>query len=187
MDRPDRLEQLVQSYGALVARPWDLRSGADPRVWFAVYDPADERRVRARLGDFEALTREAGRGWHACDFSGTFAAWLSAHRYREAYFESPHDLRGRLRDFRDVVAAQLSSALAAGGFEGVVAVTGLASLRGFVTVPEFLEDARERVLGRLLVLFPGSYEAGAYRLLDGRDLASYPVTRVSGSEGGLPP
>ena len=185
MDRPDRLERLARSYGALVGRPWDLRSGTAPRIWFAVYDPEDERRLRARLGEIEALTREAGRGWQPCDFTGAFAAWLSSHRYREAYFEAPHGLRGRLKEFREVVAAQLTAALSAAGFSGVVAVTGLASLRGFVSVQELLDDAHEGVQGRLLVFFPGSYEKGAFRFLDGRDLTPYPATHVGGADGGL--
>ncbi len=177
------MERLLRSYAALVARPWDVSGGSGTRTWFAVYPPEEERRLRARLLWFEQATRVTGHPWIPCDLTKLFAEWLSAHRYREAYFEAPHDLRGRLREFREVVSARVAAATAAAGFEGVVALTGLASVRGFVGVPEVLEDTREGLLGRLLVFFPGEFEKGEYRFLDARDRAPFAVTNVAGADG----
>ena len=48
-----RIEDLKDRYESHVSMPWDRTLAGPQRVWFAVYDKADERRLRARLGDLQ--------------------------------------------------------------------------------------------------------------------------------------
>lgn len=183
MTRVESLDGLLESYGVTVARPWDAQLASPYRTWLALYPPPAERRLRAAAGRLEEATRNAGHGWVACDFSRTLADWLGNHRYREAYFASPHDLRDRLKEFREVVSRQLAGATGAAGFEDVVALFGLASLWGFISPLEVVEEARSAVRGRLLVLFPGERAAGGVIFLDGRDPLEVPEATTVLAEG----
>jgi len=67
----------------------------------------------------------------------------------------------------------------------VVAVSGVASLFGFMRVSRLMELVEDSICGRLLVLFPGAYEDNNYRLLDARDGWNYhavPITATGGLE-----
>jgi len=66
------------------------------RVWLAVYPPAEERRVRARLPQFEALTLEAKHGWTTVDLTRLLPEFLAGHKYRESIFQKPQHLRAEL-------------------------------------------------------------------------------------------
>jgi len=55
----------------------------------------------------------------------------------------------------------------------VVAISGLASLFGFIKVKEIVDRISPLITGRLLVFFPGSYENNNFRLLDGYDGWNY--------------
>ena len=76
------------------------------RVWLAVYDKEDERKLRLRLGLFKEATEQAGRDWHAVDFTNAFADWLCSPPYSdfaESYsspqlvLERPNGRRSRRR------------------------------------------------------------------------------------------
>ena len=73
----NRLEALRTSYARYVSLPWDRSLPGQQRVWFAVYDPADERRLRLRLANFEVATKEAGHTWRSCDLTDAFARWMA--------------------------------------------------------------------------------------------------------------
>jgi len=57
-----------------------------------VYDKADERRLRARIDEFEVATRRAGHGWRHLDLTDAFGHWMAEQEYRDSFFESPEDL-----------------------------------------------------------------------------------------------
>ena len=65
----------------------------------------------------------------------------------------------------------------------MVAVSGVASLFGFVRVSELLPLVEPSIRGRLLVLFPGVYEENNYRLLDARDGWNYRAVPILALEG----
>ncbi len=178
------VEALTQAYARFVALPWDGRLAGQQKIWFALYTPADERRLRARLGAFEVATIKAGHGWAGHDLTDEFARWLAAHEYGESFFEAPEDLTAdALRDFDDFLAARLGAALDAATPETVVAVWGVASLFGLTRVSRLLEAISERVRGRLLVFFPGERDGSNYRLLDARDGWNYLATPIAAQEG----
>ena len=58
-------------------------------------------------------------------------------------------------------------------------LSGVGSLFGFLKIKDVVDTLAPLVEGRLLVLFPGSYENNNYRLLDGYDGWNYlavPIT-----------
>jgi hypothetical protein len=63
------------------------------RIWFAVYPPAEERRLRARLPSFETAALEAGHEWRTVDLTPLLPEFLAAHKYREAIFQKPQHFK----------------------------------------------------------------------------------------------
>lgn len=180
------VEGLTKAFERFVALPWGKSVAAQQRVWFALYDPRDERRLRARIGAFEAATTRSGHAWDPCDLTDEFARWMSAQDYRESYFEAPEDLGDMALDqFAEhvvgVVVGVLDSTEA--DEKGVVALYGIGSLFGFVRVSRLMEMVAPRIRGRLLVFFPGEHDNGNYRLLDARDGWNYLAVPVTAQEG----
>ena len=172
---------LIRAYDRFIGLEWTPGLAAPQKVLFIVYDKKDERRLRARLGEFENATTRAGRAWVLCDLTQAFARWMGSHRYRESYFQDPGDLEIALADFETYAADQVRAALrAAGGDErSVVAVHGAASLFGFMKVSRLVELVEGEIPGRLLLFFPGQHDDGVYRLMDARDGWNYhaiPIT-----------
>jgi hypothetical protein len=171
-----RIEELVDVYARHIATPWQRTVAGAQRVIMIVYDKELERTLRARQQAFEHATREAGHTWFQVDLTDAFATWLAGDDYRDAYFESPDDLRLKLDgEFPDFVAARVRSVLLRSEVDEstVVAVFGVASLFGFTRIRHLLRLVEPDIRGRLLVFFPGQYEQSNYHLLDARDGWNY--------------
>lgn len=178
----NRIEQLVANYKRMVSIPWRKDAAGAERVWFVVYDKNDERRLRAKVEEFELVTREAKHGWCQCDVTDLFAKWLAAEEYKDSYFACP-DSMSTLSYFRSYASKHVVN-VASGATEGdVVAVFGVASLFGLMFISELAESIRGSVKGRLLVFFPGEYADNVYRLLDARDGWNYLATPITEHEG----
>ena len=147
-----RIDDLLRNYGRQVALPWERKLAGPQRVWFAVYDKTDERRLRYALGDFEVRTRQEGHGWLLHDVSDAFARWLAGRKYRDSYFKQPEHLHSALPDFRDTVVAGLRAALtheqADADADAVVAVLGVGCLFGFLRVSELVQGVEADIRGR---------------------------------------
>jgi len=175
-----KVTKLVSVYRQHLTVPWQAGLAAIQRVIFAVYDKADELRLRANVGEFELTTQQAGKQWLLLDVTNAFPDWMAAQEYRDAYFESPEDLAGyhagELTEFVVDLNAQLKARIIAeAGPETIVAVLGVGTLFGLERVSSLVEGIKEAVQGRLLVFFPGEYhpENHTYRLLDARDGWNY--------------
>ena len=151
----------------------------------AVYDPAQERRLRLRIEEFEVATRNAGHGWSRIDLTDAFARWMAAQDYREAYFEQPEDLDLALEEFGEFLAGEVRAGLTAPGVDAntVVAVSGVASLFGLTRASDLFKAVSSAIRGRMLVFFPGHYEGSNYRLLDARDGWNYLAVAITATEG----
>jgi hypothetical protein len=174
-----KLDDLLDNYARFVALPWQAGLAGSQRVIFVVYDKADERRLRARVEEFELATTKAGHGWHFIDLTDAFAEWMGTQEYRESYFEYPEDLANLKPEFEKYLHERVGAAVAESGANDVVAVAGIASLFGFTQTSTVVAGVADAVPGRLVVLFPGEYENNCYRLLDARDGWSYlavPIT-----------
>lgn len=180
----NRIEALVKAWASHVAIPWAAGLSGGEKVWFCVYDKADERRLRLHLPEFEGAAKKAGHGWDFLDLTDSFATWMAAEEYRDSYFEDPSDLtEAKLLDFRDWLVALVSPRLEKAGEGDVVALTGVSSLFGLVKVSELAGALEPSIRGRLVVFFPGEYENGNYRFLDARDGLSYRAVPILASEG----
>ncbi|HYT90715.1 MAG TPA: BREX protein BrxB domain-containing protein [Gemmataceae bacterium] len=181
-----RIDDLLHQYERQVSLPWDRKLAGVQRVWFVVYDKTDERRLRARLGDFELKTKQAGHGWILHDVSDVFARWMAGHKYRDGYFQTPEHLDSAMGNFRDTTVQGLQAILrqAAVDQDTVVAVQGVACLFGFLRVSDLVNAVEADIRGRLVVFFPGEYDNNNYRLLDARDGWNYqaiPITPYQGA------
>lgn len=178
-----RIDELAERYARHIATPWQKTIAGAQRVIFVVYDKELERIVRARKIAFENASHGAGHDWHEIDLTDAFTGWIAAEEYREAYFESPDDLRIKLEaEFSDFIAARVRDTLNRSdvGENSVVAVFGAGNLFGFARLSKILKLVENEIRGRLVVFFPGQYDDNNnYRLLDARDGWNYlaiPIT-----------
>ena len=182
------IDRLLQNYARQMRLQWSSHVAGKQRVWFAVYPPAEERRVRARLPQFETMTLEAGHGWSSVDLTGLLPKWLGEHKYREAIFKKPQDLRvGNQLENLAVYAVKDACSREDANPNSVVAVTGLASLFDFMKVSSLIDRVEDDVRGRLLVLFPGEYRQNVYRFMDARDGFNYMAMPITSTESFLTP
>jgi hypothetical protein len=180
-----QVNNLITNYRRHVGIPWQPNLAGRQRVWFAVYPPSEERRVRARVKEFEIATLEAKHGWKLVEITDIPAQWLAQHEYREAYFEEPSALSMIAEDLKAHVVSLLRQACQAGDVDKdtVVAVLGSGSLFGFLHLSGIIIDLEEAIRGRLLVFFPGEYERSVYRFMDARDGFNYMAVPITCSEG----
>ncbi len=184
-----RIEVLKRNYQRICGLPWDRNVAGSQRVWLAVYDKEDERKLRLRLGLFAEATHATGHGWCLLDLTDVFPAWLTSPPYADyadSYFQSPKRLGAApLGDFKKTVAIDITNALDTvnAAEDTVVALSGIGSLFGFVRVSEILPLVEPHIQGRLLVFFPGVYEHENYRLLDARDGWNYRAVPILATEG----
>jgi hypothetical protein len=179
------IEPLLKSYEQFVRLPWPSDLAGAQKVWMTVYDEADERRLRARIGAFENVTVASGHPWRSCDLTDLFAQWMAAQEYRESYFDSPEDLEMALEDFFLHVVGNVRDALTAPDADEhtVVAVYGLGTLFGLMRASRLVDHVTGSIRGRLLVFFPGEREGSNFRLLDARDGWNYLAIPITANEG----
>ena len=161
-----RVRRLVQSYSRHISIPWRDDAAAAQRVIFCVYNENEERWLRARVDEFEIVTKQAGHDWAL---------------FAKSYFQKPHLLATVLPKYLDYIVNEFERFLDSRNIDenAVVAIQGVGSLFGFLKVKDVVDKLAPRVPGRLLVFFPGSYENNNYRLLDGYDGWNYlamPIT-----------
>lgn len=164
---------LLQKYRSHLELRWPTHLSATERVWIAVYDPEEERRMRAALPEFGMTTEAAGVHWTLIDLTTEFASWMNAHTYRDAYFREPDLLASTLPEFEEHLLGHLRAALAALPERSVAGVTGAGALFGLTRISRVIERAAPALRGRMLLFFPGSLEGHNYRLLNARDGWNY--------------
>lgn len=75
-----RIDLLRKNYQRICGLPWDRNVAGPQRVWLAVYDKEDERKLRLRLGLFKEATEQVGHHWRAVDFTSARQGAISLHR-----------------------------------------------------------------------------------------------------------
>jgi hypothetical protein len=184
----NRIDLLKKNYQRLCEYSWDRNVAGAQRIWLAVYDKEDERKLRLRLGLFEEATHHSGHKWKVVDLTDAFANWMCGPDnagFAESYFESPELLdEAVLADMKQAVVSQIRAALSAlpDPDNTVLALNGVASLFGLLKISEILPMVEDCVKGRLLVFFPGVYEHNNYRLLDARDGWNYHAVPITASD-----
>ena len=182
------IDRLLNNYSRQVRLPWPPNTSGKQRVWFAVYPPAEERRVRARLPQFEALTLEANHGWTSVDLTRLLPEWIAAHEYRKEIFAEPEHFSAN-SELEVLAVERVRQACTREDVDAatVVVVTGLASLFDFMRVSTLVESVEDSVRGRLLILFPGEYAGNIYRFMDARDGFNYMAVPITSTESFINP
>ncbi len=182
------IDRLLANYARQVRLPWAAHTSGKQRIWFAVYPPAEERRVRARLPQFEALTLEANHGWSTVDLTSLLPEWIAGHEYREAIFAEPEQFSAN-SELEDLAVERVRNACANEDADAasVVTITGLATLFDFMRVSSLIERVEDSVRGRLLVLFPGEFAGNVYRFMDARDGFNYMAVPITSTESFINP
>jgi len=176
-----RINKLLRAFERFVGLPWESNLAGPQRVWFVVYDKTDERRLRARLTEFEISTKQTGHPYILIDLTNTFAQWMAEQEYRESYFEDPSALDLLLPEFEASLVERIRRVLSSPEVtaDSVVALSGIACLFGFVKVSSIIQGLAPHIRGRLLVFFPGEHENNNYRLLDARDGWNYMAVPIT--------
>jgi len=78
-----RIEELAVGYRGHIGAPWQRNLAGDQKAIFVVYPKTDERKLRARLEQFEVETKRAGHEWRLVDLTDTFARWMADTEYRD--------------------------------------------------------------------------------------------------------
>jgi Domain of unknown function (DUF1788) len=182
------IDRLLSNYARQVRLPWSVNMSGKQRIWFAVYPPSEERRVRARIPQFEALTLEANHGWTTVDLTRLLPEWISAHEYREGIFAEPEHFSAD-SELENLAVERVLQACTAEDVDAasVVAITGLAALFDFIRVSSLIERVEDSVCGRLLVFFPGEYAGNVYRFMDARDGFNYMAVPITSTESFITP
>ncbi len=181
-----RIDMLVKNYERYIALPWQKDLAGAQKIIFLVYDKADERKLRARKGNFLIATKKAGHEWLECDLTAAFADWMAGLDYSESYFEEPEDLELKVEsEFLDAVIELVKDALDKADENSVVGLSGIASLYGFASVSELMKRIEPDIKGRVAVFFPGEYESNNYRLLGARDGWNYLAVPITAHNGGF--
>jgi hypothetical protein len=182
-----RIEQLAEKYRHHIGLPWQKTVAGAQRVILVVYDKELERTLLARKDLFKMRTQEAGHEWFEIYIANSFARWMAADEYRDAYFESPGDLQLKLdSEFAEYVAGLIRDELEKPEVtsNSVVAVFGVGALFGFTRVSRVLKLVEPYIRGRLVVFFPGVYDQNNYRLLDARDGWNYLAVPITAHSSG---
>lgn len=170
----NRVEKLASRYERHVLAPWARSLPGAQRVIFVVYPPELERALRAQLELFRQATESAGHDWAHLDATRWFAGWMDRDEYREDWFDDPEGLEDELDEsFLSGAASRLRNALEASGESGVVSLSGVGSLYGFLRLSNLIRAVEPAIQGRLLVFFPGEKRGTSYRLLNARDGWNY--------------
>lgn len=177
-----KVDVLLQNFEAVMNEPWQGTLSLSERMYFLVYDPAEQRKVDFRLPDFESATLRAGKKWKSLSMHGYFTEWMAKNEYREAYFEDPEALVDSLEgEFKDHIVGRLTKEIEElkADKNTLVAITNVTALFGFCRLSDVLNGINTDFQGRVLIFFPGEFEKNHYRLLDARDGWSYlarPIT-----------
>lgn len=177
-------DALCREYERVLKLKWPSGLSGEERVWMAIYDPSNERKVRARLGQFELATKQAGRAWRLFNLEEVFPQWMASNKYREQLFAKPKAMRTALGAYRQVLTERLRAELDQTDDQTVLAVLGAGSLFGLWSVSELVSKVAGDIQGILLVFFPGRHEGTVYKLLDARISWSYLALPIEAKVGG---
>ena len=181
-------DRLLHNYQRFTRLPWSTHLAGKQKVWFAVYPPPEERRIRAHVQEFQVATMDAGHKWQLVDITDLPVQWLVKHDYCEGYFADPAALQAVEEEIRMRTIEVLIKVLRSPEVDEntVVAVMGVGALYGFAHVSPVIAGIEDAIRGRLLVFFPGEYERNLYRFMDARDGFNYMAVPITSNESVLP-
>lgn len=182
-----RLDQLIAAYRRHASIPLKPGLPVAQRVWFLVYPPEDERRLKNHLAEFEIATSDADLHWKEIDFSEAFAQWMNTYEDEEertACLKDP-DITENYADpgFSEFLASkirQVADEIDPSRIERTVfAITGLMELYDFIHVSDIMEELGNDIRGILLLFFPGERDGNTYKFIGARTGWDYLATPIT--------
>lgn len=170
-----KIEQLSQIFAEHVAVGWPEASSGAQRLVSVIYDPAEERILRAKLTLFQIAAERAGYSWRTVDIANFFGEWMKMLPYRDEYYSDVDALYDIAEDrFAAFVAERLIQALGQNHHaRELLAVVGVGALFGLTSISDVLMRVDRHVRGRLIVFFPGRFRNDRFRLFDARESWNY--------------
>ena len=179
------LQRLLDNFERQVSLPLAERLPAAQRVWFVVYSPEQERRIRFLLPEFKLRTEKYGKSWKEVDLTNLVPQWVCNHEYCEAYLGDPtlldeQTIQNALSEHvtKQLADLQLTS-------NSLCAFFGLGGLFGFLHVSALVDSVQESVPGRLVCFFPGSRDHNSYHFMNARDGWNYHALPITDEEAFL--
>ena len=164
-----KIDQLLTTFTKVINEPWSSRLSGQEKVWFLIFDPVDLRKLQFRIGEFEIEAKKANKEWRAISLKKFFTDWLSAHDYKEAYFENPDDIIDSLEyEFVDYVINRITEQIKSNSENELLVLNDVSALFGHIKLSSILNAISKDIHGRLMILFPGEYSNNQYRLMDAR-------------------
>lgn len=169
----NQIERLNDALAQQLTIPWtDDKSGAE-RVWFLVFEPTMLRRIEARKDLFRQTAIGAGKSWVEINLSLEFGHWMANHKYAESYFARPTLALNLADSFAENLAENIGKRIDGLGDDSLIALTGTEAVYGVVRLSHLLHLFNDKIPGRLLVFFPGSYSQPNYQFLNAHEGWNY--------------
>ena len=184
------LQRLLDNYERQVSLPFAERLPPAQRVWFVVYNPEQERRIRFLLPEFKLRAEKHGKEWKQIDLTDSVPKWLLAQgNHAAAYLKMPssldeqtvHDGLSELV-IENIAGLDLTPA-------SLCVLAGLGGIFGFASVSALVKSIQDQNLvpGRLVCFFPGSRDQNSYHFMNARDGWNYHALPITDEEGFLHP
>jgi hypothetical protein len=180
----NKIDNLISAYESQVSLPWIEALSPHEKIWFCIYDPILERRLRKQIEAFAIATEKSGHGWLLLDLTSLYDEWLSSNEYQEEYFKDPSNLKYEENAFLDFFSEHIGKLTEGADSTTVIAMIGIGSFYGIIRVSKVVDHFVKTVPipGRLLVFFPGERDGKNYRLLKARDGWNYLATPIEAEE-----
>jgi len=184
------LQRLLDNYERQVSHPLSDRLPAAQRVWFVVYAPEQERRIRFLWPEFKLRAEKHGKDWKQIDVTDLVPEWvLSQGSHGTAYLKTPASLDEQT--VQDGLSEMLAERIA--GLDlmpsSLCVLVGLGGLFGFASVSALVKSLQDNDLvpGRLVCFFPGSRDQNSFHFMNARDGWNYHALPITDEEGFLHP
>lgn len=179
------LQRLLDNYERQIVLPMVERLPAAQRVWFVVYAPEQERRIRFLLPEFKLRSEKHGKEWRDIDLTDLAPSWVSKHEYRDEYLRDPSLLDEQT--VQDALSALVADQITSLHLTptSLCVLFGLGGIFGFARVSSLVSSIQDLVPGRLVCFFPGSRDQNSYHFMNARDGWNYHALAISDEEGFL--
>jgi hypothetical protein len=84
-----KVNKLLAAYRQQMGIPWQAGLAAIQRVIFAVYDKADELRLRAHIDEFALATQQPASSGCPIDLTQAFPTWMAAQENPRGLLRMP--------------------------------------------------------------------------------------------------
>lgn len=104
-----KIDDLLAAYQKQISLPWNDLLSPQEKVWFCIYDPSQERRLRKQMEAFAIVTQETGHDWIPIDVTFLFEQFLAFNEHHEKYYRNPRLIKFEEKNFLDISQTTLGA------------------------------------------------------------------------------